>query len=121
MNAESVPCPVCGRPLPSHVCNTAAPIACPSCSRRLLVTVFPALFRPAFSGGPGETALEEGVSRCFYHEQKKAVIACDGCGRFLCALCDVEFKDQHLCPSCLQSGQSKGQFAMLDNQRILWD
>jgi hypothetical protein len=73
------------------------------------------------SGGPAETVLEEGVSRCFYHEQKKAVIACDVCGRFLCALCDVEFKEQHLCPSCLQSGQSKGQFAMLDNQRVLWD
>ena len=65
--------------------------------------------------------MEEGISSCFYHEQKKAVLHCDGCGRFLCALCDVEFGGQHLCPNCLQAGKKNGKLTTLDSNRTLWD
>ena len=121
MNAGSVLCPACRRPLPGWACNTPELTACPSCQRLLLIEIFPALFQPVSVARPGETILEEGVSSCFYHEQKRAVIACDGCGRFLCSLCDVELNNHHLCPNCLQTCQAKGKLVTLENQRILWD
>jgi hypothetical protein len=30
---------------------------------------------------------------------------CDHCGRFLCALCDLEVAGEHLCPACLSQGK----------------
>ena len=121
MNSGSVPCPSCRHPLPASACNTPEPTACPSCHRTLQVEVFPAFLQPVPVARPAETLIEEGISSCFYHEQKKAVIACDACGRFLCSLCDVELNGQHLCPSCLQSGRAKGKLATLETQRVLWD
>lgn len=58
---------------------------------------------------------------CFYHSQKRAVIPCDHCGRFLCALCDVEFGGRHLCPACLETGKKKGRIVNLDRHRVLYD
>jgi hypothetical protein len=46
---------------------------------------------------------------------------CQSCGRFLCALCDCEFKGQHFCPACLEAGRSKGKIRNLQNQRTLYD
>ena len=121
MNLGSVLCPGCRLPLPGSTFGTASLTACPACRRRILVEVFPALFRPVSVARPAEAILEEGVSSCFYHDQKKAVVACESCGRFLCALCDIEFNSEHLCPSCLQSGQTKGKIAALETQRMVWD
>jgi hypothetical protein len=121
MNTGSVLCPGCRLPLPGSIFGISGLTNCPACERSILVEVFPALFRPLTPGKLADGILEDGVSSCFYHEQKKAVISCDGCGRFLCSLCDVEFNDQHLCPNCLQTGQSKGKIASLETQRIIWD
>src|SRR5688572_17505197 len=68
-----------------------------------------------------EAILADGVSSCFYHEQKKAVVHCDACGRFLCALCDLDLHGQHLCPACLQSGRKKGQIPEMESRRTLYD
>ena len=46
---------------------------------------------------------------------------CDGCGRFLCALCDLELDGRHLCPACLQSAKKKGGIPQLDNRRTIYD
>jgi hypothetical protein len=121
MSAIVVACPRCQNSLPGALCNTETPVECPACENTILVAVFPALFRSSSIGSAGETILEEGVSSCFYHEQKKAVIHCDGCGRFLCALCDLEVNGQHLCPSCLQAGKKKGAMPQLENRRTLHD
>src|SRR5262249_55900822 len=53
--------------------------------------------------------------------QKKAVVTCDCCGRFLCALCDVDFNGRHLCPNCLQASPALAQIPSLEKQRVLWD
>ena len=63
----------------------------------------------------------EGESGCFYHPQKKAVRPCDGCGRFLCGLCDCELQGRHFCPACLEAGRTKGKIQSLENQRTLYD
>ena len=93
-------------------------VSCPGCGDPLQVEVFPALFRRCLPV-KGETIIES-ESSCFYHPQKKAVVPCQGCGRFLCALCDCELRGQHFCPACLEVGQ-KGKIKSLENQRTLYD
>jgi hypothetical protein len=85
------------------------------------VEVFPALLAPPAIGNAGETLLVEGESSCFYHPAKRAAAACESCGRFLCALCDVDLNGQHLCPACLQTGKRKGRLKQLENRRMLYD
>src|SRR5208283_5002530 len=69
----------------------------------------------------GEPLLVEGQSSCFYHPAKKASIVCDGCGRFLCGLCDLDLNGRHVCPVCLEAGRKKSKFKDLENTRVLWD
>lgn len=95
--------------------------ACPGCGELTLVEVFPALFRERAVGATAERILTEGVAGCFFHPAKKAVVPCEGCGRFLCALCDVELNGQHLCPACLELGRKKGRLKSLENHRDLHD
>jgi hypothetical protein len=94
---------------------------CPACGSPLLTRVFPALFRKIGAGQSGEAILVEGESSCFFHPQKKAVLPCDSCGRFLCALCDCPLQGQHFCTTCLEAGQTKGKIKSLENQRTLYD
>lgn len=115
-----LPCPQCHYPLPSTVFNTDTLTACPTCRTTLHVAVFPALFK-SVAGHAGDPIVAEQEASCFYHPQKKAVVPCDLCGRFLCALCDVELNHQHVCPHCLQSGKKKGALKNLDNHRVLYD
>jgi len=114
-------CPRCRSSLPAALCNTGTPARCPSCDGKIQVEIFPAFFKTPDAGHAGETIVEDSVSSCFYHEQKKAVVHCDGCGRFLCALCDLEIDGQHLCPPCLQAGKNKGRMPQLENRRMIYD
>jgi hypothetical protein len=63
----------------------------------------------------------EGESGCFYHPAKRAVAACESCGRFLCALCDLDLNGEHICPACLETGRRKGKLKQLENRRVLYD
>ena len=93
---------------------------CPRCLKDVQVVAFPALYRaiPAAATSSGEVAIE-GDSTCFYHPQKKASVPCDSCGRFLCTLCDVDFEQQHLCPTCLETGARKKSIQKLEKSRNL--
>jgi hypothetical protein len=119
--ATVVPCPKCHTFLPEQAINTGAVAPCPACSIPIQVEVFPAFFKPVDAGGAGETILVEGEASCFYHPKKRATVPCASCGRFLCALCDVELKGEHICPACLQTGQKKGKLIDLENKRTLYD
>ena len=85
------------------------------------VVVFPALFNGFAPAESGETLLVESESSCFYHPKKKAVVPCETCGRFLCALCDVDLNGQHMCPACIESGRKKQKLKLIDNNRMLYD
>jgi hypothetical protein len=101
--------------------NAADFAPCPVCARPIKAEVFPACYAPPEAGRAGETLVVDGDSSCFYHPAKKAETVCETCGRFLCALCDVELNGAHICPSCLQSGKRKGKLKQLENRRTLWD
>ena len=121
MSTSLVQCPKCHAWLLDGVFNQPELSPCPACGVPLQIEVFPALFRRVNPGQSGETIMVEGESSCFYHPQKKAVIPCQGCGRFLCALCDCELNGQHFCPTCLETGKAKGKIKNLENQRTLYD
>jgi len=101
--------------------NRPALAPCPGCGAALQVEIYPALFRKVTPGRDGELLVVETEASCFYHPQKKAVLPCEGCGRFLCALCDCELHGQHFCPACLETGKKKGKIKRLENERTLYD
>ena len=107
--------------MPEELFNAPQEVTCPTCATPLRVRVYPALWRELPRGSSGERITVEGQAACFYHPNKTAHVPCDGCGRFVCALCDVELHGQHLCPACIESGRRKGSLTTLENKRVLWD
>jgi hypothetical protein len=101
--------------------NTIKMSPCPKCRVALRADVYPAMFRPRDIGSSGERLIADKEASCFYHATKKAEVACSSCGRFLCALCDVEFNDLHLCPQCLEKGRTKRKIKNLENTRTCHD
>jgi uncharacterized paraquat-inducible protein A len=121
MAEPSVHCPKCRALLPADPAAAAALERCPSCRTRLRLVVFPALTATAQSVSTPSPIVSEGEAACFYHSAKQAVVPCDQCGRFLCALCDLEVAGRHLCPSCLETGAKAGQVAGLERSRTRHD
>jgi hypothetical protein len=117
---EPVGCTNCKGPLPVAYFNTNVFFRCPSCRARLKVDAFPALLQGIDRGKSGDAVLGEEAG-CFYHPGKKAEVACDYCGRFLCSLCDLELGGKHLCPTCLEAGRRKGKISNLERHRTLYD
>jgi len=120
IESSLVKCSKCQTLLLPNFFNTGELNPCPSCRALLSIEVFPAILIAPVAVFP-ESVLVEGESSCFYHPAKKATIVCEGCGRFLCALCDLELNGRHVCPVCLESGQKKAKFKDLENTRMLWD
>ncbi len=118
--AASLSCTKCGTALLPSTLNAAGLSACPTCGSLIRAEVFPALFKK-ISAAAAEDILADGQAGCFFHPQKKAVVPCESCGRFLCSLCDVEFGGKHVCPSCLEAGKSKRKIRNLETERVLYD
>jgi hypothetical protein len=100
MATDLLACPTCGTEIPGTILGRG-PAACPFCRTPLRIDVFPALFAGLPKGRSADPVVAEGEASCFYHPRKKAEVPCDSCGRFLCALCDLEIADGHFCPYCL--------------------
>ena len=68
------------------------------------------IFHSALTSAPlvhPEIALE-GEATCYEHPEKRAIGACQRCGRFVCQFCSVEFGSEVLCPTCLMQGSVTG-------------
>lgn len=115
-----VRCVKCKVELPVDQYNHFDFAPCPGCHSEVRVYSFPALQRGLTAvrteqiGGLGEAS-------CFYHSEKKAVVVCDGCGRFLCGLCEIDFDGKRMCTQCLHSGQKKKKFTGLEVERTRHD
>lgn len=117
---EEIACPRCRAPIDSGQYDTGGFSPCPTCGTSCKIDVFPAFVRPISPGAPGDALIGDEAG-CFYHAEKKAERACDYCGRFLCALCDMELGGKHLCPACLESGKKQGRLIDLERHRVLYD
>ncbi len=113
-----VPCPKCRWSVPLALTNTGRPFPCGGCGVAVVLDVFPAAWREA--GGGGTAVVGEGAASCFFHAARPAQAACEGCGRFLCALCDVPVGGASLCPECLERSQREGSVRALVTERISW-
>jgi uncharacterized integral membrane protein len=118
---RAMSCARCRREFPASPEELATLTACEGCANPVRVTLFPALGKTRADSALPETIVTEGESACFYHPEKRAVTPCDGCGRFLCALCDLDVNGQHLCPTCLESGTKKRRIETLERSRTRWD
>ena len=95
-----------------HVCLAGiaypaegVPVAC-RCGVQARALVYPAILRVR-EGSAGEVVEAEGEATCFAHENKRAVAACDSCGRFVCSLCRIEWGSRILCPSCVNTAEKR--------------
>lgn len=103
-------CPACATALTLPIGLSPEMAArCPRCGRELRYRLFPAALRDARVVHGSRRVLAEDSS-CYFHAEKVAEAVCGQCGRFLCALCAVDFAGECLCPTCIaaQNG-SDGQ------------
>lgn len=114
-------CLSCNTLLPPSVINTDRFEPCPTCGAKVRADLFPAALKEKSGAATGTPVVDGESSGCFYHPEKKAVIHCGSCGRFLCSLCDVELSGEHICFSCLESGKKKKKRVDLENHRTLYD
>jgi hypothetical protein len=117
---DYVVCPRCRCNVPVVFANTGTPFPCGGCGQPAVIEVFPAAARRA-PAGSASGIVGEGTAACFFHDERVARAACDGCGRYLCALCDVPVGKEHLCPECLALRNRKGRKQSLPNERVAWD
>ncbi|MDR3456911.1 MAG: hypothetical protein P4N60_05655 [Verrucomicrobiae bacterium] len=94
---------------------------CPACWRPTEVTLFPAFDWPVTAGATAEKVVMDGEATCFYHADHRAHVPCDACGRFLCALCDLDLNGRHFCPQCLELAMTKNTVQALERNRTRWD
>jgi len=127
MTEVLLPCSACGAALPwvafeAGGLSPPSPLfRCHTCGAAVEVVAFPALLRKAVAAAPAEALVEADQSACYYHPGKVATVPCDGCGRFLCSLCDFPLNERHLCPACLETGAGDGDRSRLQPRRTLWD
>jgi hypothetical protein len=102
--AFAPPCPKCKTPLDGI--DDRGEGACGSCATALTYMMFPARNRTK----PVARAVRsvDGDATCFFHVQNQAASVCEGCGRYVCVVCEVPSEDgRKLCPPCLSSGRKK--------------
>ena len=104
-----MPCPSCGERLPLETDSLSAPTYCAQCDSPVLMRLYPAFQRQEAVGVVGKRLVMEDESSCFFHETKRAEAVCDGCGRYLCSLCETPFAKKILCPECLERAEDEGE------------
>jgi len=112
----AVTCPHCSTdiPLNSEWQN------CPYCQKWLQIRAWPAVRRNTIASA----ALADQAT-CFFHPQKAFQACCQRCGRFVCALCDLQLGSEHVCPTCFERGRGSSGLeagkAEWRNRDVLYD
>jgi hypothetical protein len=96
----SVACPGCGGPVTPEEAPSGWQ-TCSYCAKRLRIGVWPV----AREKTNAVSALPEQAT-CFFHPEKAFEACCQRCGRFLCALCDLQLGAEHVCPTCFERGRA---------------
>lgn len=96
-----VVCGACSMRIPPSNWNQEFPVPCPACAFDVSVMVFPVALQPPKAALPERVVTGQEAS-CYNHAANRALSACDECGRFLCAVCDIDVAGGHICPSCFE-------------------
>jgi hypothetical protein len=97
-----IPCPSCAGEIVLSDTNTEWQ-TCPYCGTRLQIRVWPVVRR----NNNAAPALSDQAT-CFFHPEKAFQACCQRCGRFVCALCDLQLGAEHVCPACFERGRGEG-------------
>lgn len=73
---------------------------CPYCEKRLQIRVWDSVQQ-----NTNAAAALSDQARCFFHPDKAFQACCQRCGRFVCALCDLQLGAEHVCPACFERGR----------------
>lgn len=114
MAANAIACAACSAPVPQGFWNREERARCPVCRQTVIAAVFPAVTHTHVGAVPSGLEGETEAS-CFYHPQSRATVPCQECGRFLCALCDLEVGGRHICPRCFERTERP------EPRRVLYD
>ena len=96
----TVSCPGCGGDLAPGERETAWQI-CPFCQTRMQIAHW-----PSTSQSENAVAAMPDQATCFFHPDKAYQACCQRCGRFVCALCDLQLGAEHVCPTCFERGRA---------------
>jgi hypothetical protein len=92
-------------------------VRCPACESEFEQIRFPVLGTPRKISQAVEIA--SGEANCFFHAQNRAEVACEGCGRYVCSVCRVNFGGHDYCPTCLEARDDRRKLP--DNRRVLYE
>jgi uncharacterized paraquat-inducible protein A len=120
MAVDTPVCAACSWPVPREFWNRDEGVRCRGCGHTVRVSVFPAIDQIVAGASPEAIGAETEAS-CFYHPQSRAAIVCQECGRFLCALCDLEVEGRHICPRCFETGVSTHKIETAEPRRVMYD
>lgn len=95
-----VPCPSCGGDVAPFDTETGWQ-SCPSCANRLQACLWPVVRQNTAAAA---ALLDQAT--CFFHPDKAFQTCCQRCGRFVCALCDLQLGAEHVCPACFERGRA---------------
>ncbi|MGC1619555.1 MAG: hypothetical protein WA765_13785 [Candidatus Acidiferrum sp.] len=117
--AGTVVCPGCNGDV-APLETAAGWQTCPFCEKRLHIRLWPAIRRNTNAA----VAMAEQAT-CFFHPDKAFQACCKRCGRFVCALCDLQLGAEHVCPTCFERGRAdsglKGDKAEWRHRDVLYD
>lgn len=74
---------------------------CPFCQQWLRLRLWPIVRQDNHA----VSALTDQAT-CFFHPDRAFQACCNRCGRFLCALCDLQLGAGHVCPTCFERGRA---------------
>src|SRR5208282_2647049 len=113
-----LPCPSCGRTLGDLSWHDSEGGTCRSCLKDFEFMGFPELGVKRPGATPKAVVLPEHAT-CFHHPENQAEVVCEGCGRFLCSVCAVNFGGRMICASCIKAGLETDTRSI--KSRVLFD
>jgi hypothetical protein len=99
LGVGSVICPGCSGEV-APVEGKSGWQTCPYCQRPLQIRVWGSVQQNT----DASAALTDQAT-CFFHPDKAFQACCQRCGRFVCALCDLQLGAEHVCPACFERGR----------------
>jgi hypothetical protein len=115
----AIACPECGGDIAPADTETGWQ-SCPYCQERIQFLAWPV----ARSNTKATEAMPEQAT-CFFHPEKAFQACCQRCGRFVCALCDLQLGAEHVCPTCFERGRAdtglNGAKAEWRHRDVLYD